>query len=213
LKEELMKPRLLLAVALTGLIGVGAMTGAQFAIAQQSPPAAEAPKADAPKEHKFSDADRAAFREARIAALHAGLALTPDQEKLWPNVETSLRDLLRLVAEQRAKRHAAWREREHEDKSKIDPIAKLKERSENLLARGTALKKLADASAPLYASLTDEQKNRLHILVHALRPHHHHHHWRQWAERGEEGMRHGWWNDRDHAHGWRHHDRDGEDDR
>jgi zinc resistance-associated protein len=212
LKEELMKPRLLLAVALTGLIGLGAATGAQFAIAQQSPPAAEAPKADAPK---FSDADRAAFREARIAALHAGLALTPDQEKLWPNVETSLRDLLKFVAEQKAKRFAAWREH-HEDHEKIDPIAKLKERSENLLARGTALKKLADAAAPLYATLTDEQKHRLPFLIHALRPHHHHHFWHQWAERGErgeEGMRHGWWHEHENEHGWRHHERDGEDER
>ena len=32
-------------------------------------------------------ADIAAFGDARIAALHAGLKLTADQEKLWPPVE------------------------------------------------------------------------------------------------------------------------------
>lgn len=197
-----MKPRLLLALALTGLVGLGALMGAQLATAQQ---ATDPPKAEAPKEgFKLSEADRAAFREARLAALHAGLALTPDQEKLWPSVETALRDFAKLIAEQKAKHHAAW----HEDKDKIDPIAKLKQRSENLLARGAALKKVADAAAPLYASLTDEQKHRLPILLHALRPHHHHH-WQHRGERGEEGMRHGW----EHEHGWRHHERDGEDER
>ena len=35
--------------------------------------------------------DRAAFTDARIAALHAGLKLTPDQEKLWPPVEAAIR--------------------------------------------------------------------------------------------------------------------------
>ena len=32
--------------------------------------------------------DRAAFADARIAAVHAGLKLTADQEKLWPPVES-----------------------------------------------------------------------------------------------------------------------------
>jgi len=31
--------------------------------------------------------DRAAFLDARLAALHAGLKLTPDQEKSWPGFE------------------------------------------------------------------------------------------------------------------------------
>ena len=46
-------------------------------------------------------ADIAAFGDARIAALHAGLKLTADQEKLWPPVEAALRDL----AKQRSERH------------------------------------------------------------------------------------------------------------
>jgi hypothetical protein len=39
------------------------------------------------------------------------------------------------------------------------------------MARGEALKKLADAAAPLYASLNDDQKNRLPFLLHAARFH------------------------------------------
>ena len=37
--------------------------------------------------------DIAAFGDAGIAALHAGLKLTAEQEKLWPPVESALRDL------------------------------------------------------------------------------------------------------------------------
>jgi hypothetical protein len=41
---------------------------------------------------RMSAEDRAAFVDARIAAVKAGLKLTPDQEKLWPPVETAVRD-------------------------------------------------------------------------------------------------------------------------
>ncbi|HJZ21063.1 MAG TPA: hypothetical protein VJ226_08900, partial [Bradyrhizobium sp.] len=40
---------------------------------------------------RLSAEDRAAFADARIAAVHAGLKLTPDQEKLWPPVESAVR--------------------------------------------------------------------------------------------------------------------------
>jgi hypothetical protein len=38
-----------------------------------------------------------------------------------------------------------------------------------------ALKRVADAGAPLYQSLDDAQKNRFKILARMLRPHHRHH--------------------------------------
>ena len=38
---------------------------------------------------RMNPEDRAAFADARIAAVHAGLKLTPDQEKLWPPVEAA----------------------------------------------------------------------------------------------------------------------------
>ena len=45
---------------------------------------------------RMSPEDRAAFADARIAAVHAGLKLTPDQEKLWPPVETAVRDFAKM---------------------------------------------------------------------------------------------------------------------
>src|ERR1700743_1654014 len=45
---------------------------------------------------RLSPEDRAAFVDARIAAVHAGLKLTADQEKLWPPVEAAVRDLVKI---------------------------------------------------------------------------------------------------------------------
>ncbi|MDB5651016.1 MAG: hypothetical protein JWL62_2536, partial [Hyphomicrobiales bacterium] len=98
-----MKTRLALALTLSTLAGAGVLAfGAQ---AQQPattapPPAssAQAPAAPAQRgpgmmnrqESRFSPEDRAAFFEARLAAIHAGLRLTADQEKLWPPVESAV---------------------------------------------------------------------------------------------------------------------------
>ena len=55
---------------------------------------------------------------ARIAALKAGLRLTPAQEKNWSALETALRD----VAKDRAARAIEWREKaqEHHGEARLD---------------------------------------------------------------------------------------------
>lgn len=58
------------------------------------------------RHHRLSPEDRAAFLDARIAALKAGLELTPDQAKNWPAFEQALRDRAQLRAELRAAREA-----------------------------------------------------------------------------------------------------------
>ncbi len=68
----------------------------------------------------FSPEDRAAMTDARIAALRAGLRLTPDQEKSWPAVESAMRDL--------AKQRSEVRERMREARRNPDPIARLRAR-------------------------------------------------------------------------------------
>src|SRR5579872_359070 len=40
--------------------------------------------------------DMHAFADARLAALHAGLELTPDQEKNWPAFEQAAREMAKL---------------------------------------------------------------------------------------------------------------------
>ena len=112
----------------------------------------------------LSPEDRAAFTDARIAALHAGMTLNPDQEKLWPPVETAIRDL----AKQREAHRQGMRER---GRMAEDAPAALRGMADAATARGEALRKLADATAPLYATLDDGQKRRALMLARPMRGH------------------------------------------
>jgi len=120
--------------------------------------AAQPDKSDQDRAQRWrpSAEDIAAFGDARIAALKAGLKLTPEQEKHWPAVEEALRG----VAKQRADRYAA----RQADRS-ADFIKRLADRAESMESRGAALKKLADAAAPLYGSLDESQKRRFVMLA------------------------------------------------
>jgi hypothetical protein len=132
----------------------------------------KAPGGAAREHHHLSPADLKAFTDARIAALKAGLALSPDQERNWAPVEQAIRDM----AQARQARWAARREnREHED-----AIARLRARADSMTQRAADLKKLADAAEPLYRTLSDDQKRRLHILVRMMMHHGELHHggWR-----------------------------------
>ena len=99
---------------------------------------------------QFSADDLRAFGEARLAALKAGLTLTPEQEKNWPAFEQAARDYGKV----RMDRFAALRSGTTGD----DPVERLRQRATALSDTGAALKKLADATDPLYKSLDDNQK-------------------------------------------------------
>jgi hypothetical protein len=113
---------------------------------------------------KMSPEDRAAMADAKIAAVHAGLKLSADQEKLWPPVESAVRELVKVRLDRAAARAAAAAK--PDDQPKPDPVARLRRRAENMLASATALKKIADAADPLYKTLDDGQKRRLAMLTH-----------------------------------------------
>jgi hypothetical protein len=106
--------------------------------------------------------DRAAFVDARIAAVHAGLKLNADQEKLWPPVETAVRDFAKLRIDRANARMSA----KPEEVEQKDPVTRLRERAENMATSAVALKKIADAADPLYKTLDDGQKRRLAVLTH-----------------------------------------------
>jgi hypothetical protein len=110
--------------------------------------------------------DIKAFTDARIAALRAGLQLTPDQEKNWPPFEQALRDLVKLHQQRKHEREAGG-----EQQPQTNPFDRLQRRADALLKCGGGLKQLADAGTPLYQSLSDAQKQRFTFLVHILRPH------------------------------------------
>ena len=120
---------------------------------------------------RMSSEDRAAFTDARIAAVKAGLKLTPDQEKLWPPVEAAVRDLAKLRidranARMNARRDDSQDAQKQESQNLGDPVARLRERADTMVATAAAMKKIADAADPLYKTLDDGQKRRLAILTH-----------------------------------------------
>src|SRR5690348_13347990 len=147
-----------------------AIAGSSLVYAQQQ----AAPQAPANAERgarqrvQLTPEDRGAFLDARVAALKAGLKLTPDQDKNWPAFEQAYRDFAKERGERRAERRA------QQPRRGGDPIERLERRADNLSKTGTALKHLADAARPLYQSLDDAQKRRFVMLSRAMRPHHRH---------------------------------------
>src|ERR1700716_4609981 len=116
---------------------------------------------------RMNPEDRAALTDARIAAVKAGLKLTPDQEKLWPPVEAAVRDLAKLRIDRANARMNTHRDSQDAQKPD-DPVARLRERADTMAATAAAMKKIADAADPLYKTLDDGQKRRLAILTHHM---------------------------------------------
>lgn len=119
----------------------------------------------------LSAEDRAAFIDARIAAVKAGLRLTAEQEKLWGPVENVARELGKKWGDRFAARRDEWQKRRAEwrddkEPSDVDHIDRLRKRADALAERAADLKRFADAAQPLYATLDEGQKRRLQMLIH-----------------------------------------------
>lgn len=126
--------------------------------------------------HRLSVEDRTAFVDAKIAAVKAGLKLTPEQEKNWPAVESAVRDFTKQridLANARMQERDARRAERRQDgagsdatrNQDRDPVARLRDRADRMAATAAGLKKIADAADPLYKSLDDSQKRRLAMLT------------------------------------------------
>ena len=120
--------------------------------------------------------------DARIARFKAVLRLTPDQGKNWGAVQTALHDMAQRRADRmlklREQRAAAMREAQrsdakegkaqddkvpdHQDWTTIDDM---RMQADTLSARADDLRKIADATAPLYDSLDSSQRRRFGAFV------------------------------------------------
>ncbi len=127
--------------------------------------------------------DISAFADARIAAIKAGLKLTPDQEKNWAAFESGYRNLAKLRTDRMAARREAWRQRREggaqnrgEDRGEArdqtrdrdatgNMVERMQRRADAMTKSAAALKQYADAAAPLYQSLDDAQKRRFGFLT------------------------------------------------
>jgi zinc resistance-associated protein len=142
------------------------LAGAGLALAQQSP-------GREGRGFRPNAEDVAAFTDARVAGLKAGLKLTAEQEKNWPAVETAIRDLAKDRADRMKEREARGEARREARRSGgdnarqagPDAIARLRQGADAMTARAAGLKKLADASEPLYKSLDEGQKHRFAMLL------------------------------------------------
>ncbi|HEY1862193.1 MAG TPA: Spy/CpxP family protein refolding chaperone [Roseiarcus sp.] len=161
------------AIAVAAALTLAPFAGGSFAVADDS--------AQREEHGRFSPEDRAAFLDARIAALKAGLELSAEQEKNWPPLESAMRDL----AKQRAERFAEWKERreanqgDQNENAEISPVDRLTRASQRLSARAADLQKLAAAAKPLYDSLDDGQKRRFAVLFHGSMDRGQWRHWRR----------------------------------
>jgi hypothetical protein len=166
--QEIVMLRTIAAGAAGLMIAVGAV-----AYAQQPPAGPDGGRGP------FAAEDRGALLDARIAALHAGLRLTPEQEKAWPAFEQAYRDLAGL----RVRRPGGPGAEES-----LDPVQRIQRRAEALTARGASLKRFADALEPLYKSLGDGQKRRFGFLSRFDHPRFRHFSFWHGRDRGEFGQ-------------------------
>jgi hypothetical protein len=113
---------------------------------------------------RMNPEDRAAYADARIAAVHAGLKLTADQEKLWPPVEAAVKEFAKLRIDRANARMNPPKDDSSQQKPD-DPVARLRDRAESMAATAGSMKKIADAADPLYKTLDDGQKRRLAVLT------------------------------------------------
>lgn len=116
------------------------------------------PGREGPQRWRPNVEDMRAFGEARLAALKAGLALNAEQEKAWPAFEQAARDFTRMRIERLNEINTGAPARA------ADPVERMQRRAAALTQTGEALKKLGDATAPLYNSLDDGQKRRFAVL-------------------------------------------------
>jgi hypothetical protein len=131
--------------------------------------AQSAPSSSSASPERLSATERNNLTDMRIDLVKAALQLTPEQEKLWPPVESAIR----ARAEDRKGRVAKIQEtvgrRADESRADVlrnrDPIAFLQRRSEALAQRSADLDKLAEAWQPLYKTLSPEQRQRMAALA------------------------------------------------
>jgi hypothetical protein len=106
----------------------------------------------------------AVLLDAHLVAMKAGLKLTAEQEKNWPAFEAAIRD----AEKARADRWRQARERMSQGEPP-SPIERMSIMSEHLQKSAAQLQLVADASKPLYDSLTEVQKRDFGVLMREFR--------------------------------------------
>lgn len=142
-------------------------------------PALAQPAGDAPARPAFTQEDRAALVDARIAGIKAGLKLTAEQEALFGPVEEAIREMSANRAERweemrerrdamrgmsREERRAARDERQAGMQGR-DFMERLDRGAERATERSAQMQGFAEAMRPFWASLDENQQRLLPTLI------------------------------------------------
>jgi hypothetical protein len=158
-----MKKLMIIALSGAALIGSGAVapslaqTNDNTAPTQSRPnttPVAQADRNGPPDNQVANEVD------AKIARLKASLRLTADQEKNWSGLQSAIREY--GVAE--FKQPPMTGRSARSDRSRSDrpnDITRMRSNADGMTARAAMMKKLADATEPLYNNLDDWQRGKL----------------------------------------------------
>ncbi len=151
--------RLLLASA--AIAGLAASSFAPTAFAASGPDAALPSAADIQRIQER----QSVLLDAHLAGMKAALKLNEQQVKNWPAFESAIRD----AAKARADRWAAARERMAQGE-RPSPIDRMTIMADHIEKGAADLRKVIDASKPLYASLDDTQKREFGPLMREFKP-------------------------------------------
>ena len=166
---------------LATLAAASVLTLAGAALAQTTPPAPQSqPQAQdqttqRPARPRLTRGDMDALTDARMAAIQAGLKLNADQQRLWTPVEQALR----VMATARATRFEEARQRLDQRRQGAqgqqgaqptpptppDLSQRLEQGAERATQAAQRLAALSTAVKPFWASLSDDQKRILPMLM------------------------------------------------
>ncbi len=157
-------------LAFAGAAAVAQTSPTPGAPAPSAPPAA-APATPAPaptqtrRSREMSATDLRAIVDARLAGVPTGLKLTAEQQRLWPSVEEALRGMAAERIARIEERRSASSAPQAQPAPERDLAQRLEERSRRASEAAQRLQALSTAMTPFWASLNDDQKRILPVLI------------------------------------------------
>ena len=139
-------------------LAVAALGGSALALGAAAAPGDPPPPGDAREAGGF-------MLDAHLAGMKAGLKLNAEQAKTWPAFESAIRD----AAKARSDRWTQARERMAQSE-RPSPIERMTIMADHIEKGAAELRKVIEASTPLYASLDDAQKRDFGPLMRELKP-------------------------------------------
>lgn len=134
---------------------------------KQAPSTAPADKAGHHDHWDRHDRLPGEFIEARLAFIKTALKITPAQSTQW----NALAEIMRKQAKARDAEITAMRAKKDDQHARPDPIEMLEHREKFLATASANLAEYVTALKPLYASLSDDQKE----VAREVLAHHGHH--------------------------------------